>query len=340
LTPSGYDADGYFARLRLPEAAGALVDQALKAAYEDLKHQAKTAAADGGVPEPVYVADAVVAVAESYLRHGQAARPGTDRYLVHLHVEAGPGGVELATHLGIVVPDSQRRHLLCDARVRSLVHDPDTGAPLSVGRTTRVINRRLRRAVEHRDGGRCAVPGCGRATSLEIHHIIHWEDGGPTDTSNLITICSHHHRCHHQHTLGIDGNADLPRHTTPGVVFTDRWDHPLDPTGQPVRPTPAPAGTTPTAHITNTAAGIGINPHTYIPPTGERLDRWGFHLNENGPDWLATATATNGDTAADDDDPPPPPDITGHRPPAAPPDPAGPASGTPTDPTRAGPTVD
>ena len=109
---------------------------------------------------------------------------------------------------------------------------------MSTGRATRAISRRLRRAIEHRDGGCCTVPGCGRTTGLEIHHIWHWEDGGPTDTSNLITLCAYHHTCHHQGTLGITGNADLPRHTAPGVVFTNRWGKPLDPVGQPIRPTP------------------------------------------------------------------------------------------------------
>ncbi|OBG31806.1 hypothetical protein A5672_26475 [Mycobacterium alsense] len=42
---------------------------------------------------------------------------------------------------------------------------------------TRVINRRLRRALEHRDRT-CAVPGCDATRGLHAHHIRHWEDGG------------------------------------------------------------------------------------------------------------------------------------------------------------------
>jgi hypothetical protein len=31
----------------------------------------------------------------------------------------------------------------------------------------------------------------------ELHHIIEWENGGPTDLANLIPLCSvHHHRVH------------------------------------------------------------------------------------------------------------------------------------------------
>src|SRR5690606_9272844 len=100
------------------------------------------------------------------------------------HLEAGPNGIQLMTHLGIPLPDGERRHILCDVRLRALVHDGATGAPLGCGRTTRDINRKLRRCIEHRDGGCCSAPGCGRTTGLEIHHIWHWEDGGPTETWN------------------------------------------------------------------------------------------------------------------------------------------------------------
>ena len=90
-----------------------------------------------------------------------------------------------------------------------------------------------------RDQG-CAVPGCTQTHILEVHHIIHWEDGGPTDTWNLICLCPHHHRLHHRGELGITGNADDGT-----VVFTDRNGTPLQPSrGQ----TPAPRGTTATAH--------------------------------------------------------------------------------------------
>ena len=323
-----YDETGYHLHLHLPDVAkGAIVDQALKAMHEDLKRQARAAAPDGTAAQPVYATDALVALAETALAAGEAARPGTDRYLVHVHLEHGPTGLQLMTHLGIPIPDGERRHILCDARLRGLLHDGTT--PLGCGRTTRTISRRMRRAVEHRDRHCCTVPGCGRTTGLEIHHIWHWEDGGPTETWNLITVCAHHHRTHHHGTLGITGNADHPRHTAPGIVFTNAWGHPLDPVGQPIRPTRPEPDTDPARHLTDTAAAIGITAHRYQPPTGERLDRWGFHLMEADPP---------APVSGDEDDPPePPPDITGHQPPAAPPDPAGPQGDTPIDPTRAGP---
>ena len=90
------------------------------------------------------------------------------------------------------------------------------GVPVSVGRSQHIVPDRTRRVVEHRDGG-CRVPGCTARHFLEVHHIIHWDDDGPTDTWNLICLCPHHHRLHHQGKLGIVGNADTPG----GVTFTD-----------------------------------------------------------------------------------------------------------------------
>ncbi len=325
------DESGYHLHLHLhlPDVAkGAIVDQALKAMHEDLKRQAKADAPDGCGPQPVYATDALIALAETALQAGEAARPGTERYLVVVHLEAGAEGtVELMTHLGIPIPDGERRHILCDSRLQALVHDGTT--PLGCGRTTRTINRKLRRAIEHRDHG-CSVPGCGRTTGLEVHHIWHWEDGGPTETWNLIALCAHHHRCHHRGTLGIAGNADLPRHSEPGVVFTDGWGHPVEPVGQPITPTRRGAGQTAAQHVIDTARAAGTGTHTYIPPTGERLDRWGFHLCEaDPPDTDPPDTEEDGD--------PPPPTVTGQRHGSAPPDPAGPQGDAPTDPTRAGP---
>ncbi|HWJ60445.1 MAG TPA: DUF222 domain-containing protein, partial [Acidimicrobiales bacterium] len=201
---SGTDELSYWFGGRLPEDEGALVDQAIRAKQEDLYQQRKAALPKGAEVPPVTKADALVALAEDSLAAGQAARPGSDRFLVHVHLEAGPdGGLQLLTHLGLPLPDHQRRHLLCDASLRALVHDGLT--PLGAGRKTRAINRRLRRAIEHRDGG-CRVPGCGSTVGLEIHHIWHWEDGGPTESWNLVCLCSRHHRDHHLGLLAVEGN--------------------------------------------------------------------------------------------------------------------------------------
>jgi hypothetical protein len=32
----------------------------------------------------------------------------------------------------------------------------------------------------------------------QAHHIVHWEDGGPTDERNLVLVCQFHHRAIHE----------------------------------------------------------------------------------------------------------------------------------------------
>ncbi len=64
---------------------------------------------------------------------------------------------------------------------------------LNVGRTQRLATLKQRRAIHTRQDGRCAAPGC-QNTHLEIHHVVWWSRGGPTDLDNLIGLCS---RCHH-----------------------------------------------------------------------------------------------------------------------------------------------
>jgi hypothetical protein len=196
-------------------------------------------------------ADALVAMAETSLAAEAVARPHYDRHLVVIHVGADDTGEPTGhVHLGPALPDSLRRFMTCDAKAR--VQSDRSGTPLSVGRKARIVPDRTRLAIEERDGA-CRVPGCERTKWLHVHHIRHWEDGGATDTGNLMALCSRHHRLHHRGGLGISGNADDPD----GIVFTDARGRPLAPAGQPAQPTgPPPTG-------------------SWTHPTGERLDdRW------------------------------------------------------------------
>jgi len=82
---------------------------------------------------------------------------------------------------------------LSDADVVPVVTDP-AGAVLSLGRTRRLASRAQRLALAARDGG-CSFPQCDRpAPWTEVHHVIPWQDGGPTDLDNLTLVCRFHHR--------------------------------------------------------------------------------------------------------------------------------------------------
>jgi hypothetical protein len=100
---------------------------------------------------------------------------------------------------GLELPPASVLRLLCQGMVTPVIKDRN-GNVLFVGRTVRHANRAQRRALRamYRT---CAFDGCEVPFHrCEIHHIIPWERGGPTDLDNLIPLCSRHH--HLVHELG------------------------------------------------------------------------------------------------------------------------------------------
>ena len=104
------------------------------------------------------------------------------------------------------------------------------------------------------------IPGCYATWGIHIHHLIHWEDGGPSDTANLAGVCGPHHRAIHRSEIRITGNADIPG----GLSITDRWGKPL--TGPPPKP---PPGAPPQGN--------------WRHPSGERLDHNNLYINRDKP---------------------------------------------------------
>ncbi len=74
---------------------------------------------------------------------------------------------------------------------------------LGAGRRTRLVSRKLRRALERRDRG-CRFPGCAATRRLHAHHIVHWADGPPTELDNLMLLCTFHHHTVHEGGWRID----------------------------------------------------------------------------------------------------------------------------------------
>ncbi len=88
----------------------------------------------------------------------------------------------------------------CDAqRIGSLDGDP--------ANATQDIPPKTRRFVWRRDGDRCTVPGCRSSSFLEVHHIVHRENGGGHEPENLMLLCGGHHDAHHNGRLVIRGRA-------------------------------------------------------------------------------------------------------------------------------------
>jgi Domain of unknown function (DUF222)/HNH endonuclease len=171
---------------------------------------------DEGDTDATWV-DALVDIAERSLA-AVPSRDRRDRYRTWFHHDTRSGAT--TTTDGWRIPQSIARLCTCDGS-GAIVLGRD-GLPFSVGRTQYIVPDRTRRIVMRRDRG-CRVPGCTADRFVEVHHIVHWEDGGPTDTWNLICLCPKHHRMHHKGELGATGDADDPD----GVVFTDARGSPI-----------------------------------------------------------------------------------------------------------------
>jgi hypothetical protein len=104
------------------------------------------------------------------------------------------------------------KRIACDAKITPVRIDRH-GVPLAVGRTRRTVTPGQWLALVIRDTG-CIFPGCDRpAAWCQAHHLIPWEEGGPTDLDNLMLVCDHHHDSVHHHDweaeLGEDGHPQV-----------------------------------------------------------------------------------------------------------------------------------
>jgi hypothetical protein len=240
-TSFGFADDGTWAmQVRgLDAVRGGLGDRAMRAAREALFRDRHGVDPDDLAQlDEITWSDAFGRLCEAALSQldPQTAtdRPPSERYLVNLHLDAEhPEHAQI--HLGPALPAALRQERLCDTQVR--LWFADHLGNVGLGRRQHVVDPRLRAVVEHRDGG-CIVPGCPVQTNLEIHHLLHWEHGWPTETWNLVALCrgtDGHHRQVHDGRLVIRGNPDRPD----TLEFTNAHGRPLTrrrpppPTGDP-----------------------------------------------------------------------------------------------------------
>ena len=98
---------------------------------------------------------------------------------------------------GVPLPVQTVQRLCCEATVFPVVLRGNA-EPLHVGTAVRTATRAQRRALAavHRT---CAHPQCSVSFEhCQIHHVVPWERGGPTDLDNLVPLCSRHHHLVHE----------------------------------------------------------------------------------------------------------------------------------------------
>ncbi|CAN5163664.1 HNH endonuclease signature motif containing protein [soil metagenome] len=244
------DEDSTTWRITLPHDEAAAFDAALRSHQDALVAAWKRDHADNRCettpPFPTAV-DGFLSLIQAGWDTDVAARPHGHRTTVVVHVDLDARIAGL--HLGPLLSDGDRHYLTCDATCE--VWFERAGQVIGSGRETRTISRRLRRVLEHRDLC-CVVPGCGATRGLHAHHVRHWEDGGPTELSNLVLLCPFHHRLHHRGGITITGPAD-------DLVVTDARGRPLTAASLARPPTTPPPDVPP-----------------YRGPTGERADWWWY----------------------------------------------------------------
>lgn len=153
-------------------------------------------------------ADALVELARRQLDGASLPASGGQRPHLTVTIPAsvlrgsGDGPPAELEWAGPIVDEAALR-LSCDG-VRTTVTVDEEGMPVGVGRATRTIPPSLRRALLVRDRG-CRFPGCDRPPPwTDVHHIVHWAQGGKTEFPNLVLLCRPHHRFVHEEGWSID----------------------------------------------------------------------------------------------------------------------------------------
>jgi hypothetical protein len=252
ISHTSSDEQFCYYRITLPHLEAAKFDAAV-ASHRDALVAEWTRAHDTGADAPDHrpplpsAGAAFLRLVEAGWDAEVAARPHGQQTTVVVHVDVKDKIARL--HLGPLLTDADRRYLTCDATGE--VWFERQGQPIGAGRATRLISRRLRRALEYRHPT-CAVPGCAATRGLHAHHIWHWEDGGATELDNLVLLCPYHHRLHHRGGITITGPAD-------SLSVTDSAGRALSP-GSLARPPTRPPPVVPPCP----------------GPSGERADWWWY----------------------------------------------------------------
>jgi hypothetical protein len=184
------------------------------------------------------MADALVEVCEPAAAGGSSkGKASHDRPTIVVHADlaflaGGTGEAELDV-LGPLSSEVARR-LACDANI-ILSADDVAGHSIQQGGARRYATSAQRVEIRRRDKG-CRFPGCTFTEFTDVHHVVHWTNGGRTDIPNLVTLCDQHHRSVHElgWKMSGDANVQLSFRSPTGRVITST----PSPTFKPARAGP------------------------------------------------------------------------------------------------------
>lgn len=127
--------------------------------------------------------------------------------MVIAHYDALSGLLSAETVDGTPIPADELVRLAVNARIVPAVFDRQ-GQPLWVGRAARLPNHAQRAAVIARDRRCVATDRDVPHDWCQLHHVIWWSRGGPTDVDQLALVCSEHHHRIHDDGWTLDKTAD------------------------------------------------------------------------------------------------------------------------------------
>jgi hypothetical protein len=172
--------------------------------------------------------DALASVCRLALRAGELPRTGGTPATVLITLTAdqlrsGQGLAGTSSGQQLPVVDALR---LADQAELAMLFSSSAGRPLELYRSRRVASPSQTLALIGRDKG-CTFPGCTMPPEwTEKHHVVAWQDGGPTNLDNLCLVCDYHHDHHLRHGWTIVMRGGLPYYRPP------RWK---DPEQKPIR---------------------------------------------------------------------------------------------------------
>ena len=186
--------DGMVAgRFLLEPAAGSAFLTALDAASPLMKDDRRT--------PPQRRADALDIIVAHFLATGDAERTSGARPHVIVTTSRGDSSsTREGSRLSWVglVPDTTAERMACDAQVTVVGVDTD-GEARDLSQERRYFTWTQRMAMIARDGDQCVWPWCRRPISWSHgHHLIPWEQDGPTTVANGALPCNGHHMQLHE----------------------------------------------------------------------------------------------------------------------------------------------
>jgi hypothetical protein len=148
-------------------------------------------------------ADILRGVFDAAARDAGTPKLGGAAPTVMVHVNATDlldgTGVGWADGVEAPLSISTVQRIVCAGGMQKIVFAAN-GEVLQLDMTTRFFTRVQRRAILARDGG-CVILGCLSPPNwAEMHHVIPWYRGGPTNINNGVALCWYHH-----HTIDTSG---------------------------------------------------------------------------------------------------------------------------------------